>query len=418
MAIGKEHRTFAKKLYKDKIIWMQIFLCLLFYVNTCLWIPVTPRYIKLTLGYGESYVGVSSLVLALSAIASRPLVSKYGPKINKLYLMLLAYALLIIAALVFILQSKYSFTNPIYPIFFSRAMIGIAEGLFYVAIASLILANSNSKNKGLALSLYTFGVWMGIAIGPAIGERFYHISTTNYIYYAAIFNIVSLVVMSIYTIFLPYRVQTSGENKVVKKRAAICKPVLLPGLIFTLGISTWIGVESFAPLFARTLGVKDVTTFFLIAGLGILASRLILAKQVDKRNNKILISIALISSICASTIFSISSTSIGLYSGLFFILISQGLFYPSIIMISLKRAHDYDEISILGTQALFFEMAFGFLPLIFGYIIQKASYVYMFRSTVVAVVIALLLIVLLKVPKYLPDESLEQAAINEPDALV
>lgn len=377
-------------LYRDKVLWIQITYSALFFTASGIWITAIPRHIKLNLGYDEFVVGLSALVFSFAAVSSRPFVNYLGARRNRHELMFAALMIMLTGSAVAIVSDN------LIGVLFSRAFVGVADGLFYVAISTLVVANAGEKFKGRALNLYSVSLYLGITIGPIIGEQLYHLNKNLSFTLSGYACATIAITLLIFLKFVPSRYTEHLESS--KKHAAFCPPVLFPGIIFMLGVVTWVGFEQFAPLYGQSLGVNNVSSIFAVIGVSVILTRIIGSTFIDSVNNKLIIVIALSSSLIASLCFIILSGSAAIYLGAFFLALSLGFFYPGFILAAMRRGENYNSGSVLGTMGMFFDLSFGVLPPILGLVASRSNYSTMFSVAAILVVSALLLTIFLKIP--------------------
>lgn len=178
-------------------------------------------------------------------------------------------------------------------------------------------------------------------MGPIVGETIYKFSPENILRYSGLAVIVIALVSMYLLRFVKTRYKSVHEE--LKTTSVFAKPVLLPGLIFMLGMGTYVGFVQFASIFARNVGINDSSTFYLI--------------------------------------------------------ISNGIFYPALVLCALRRATSHDKSTILGSLGVFFDTAFGILPIFLGYIASQLSYSYMFVIVSVCSIAGVSLVSSMRLPK-------------------
>jgi MFS family permease len=178
-----------------------------------------PRHIKLNLGYDEFVVGLSALVFSFAAVSSRP-VNYLGARRNRHELMFALMIMLTGSAVAIV-------SDNLIGVLFSRAFVGVADGLFYVAISTLVVANAGEKFKGRALNLYSVSLYLGITIGPIIGEQLYHLNKNLSFTLSGYACAAIAIALLIFLKFVPSRYTEHLESS--KKHAAFVR------LFFFLG---------------------------------------------------------------------------------------------------------------------------------------------------------------------------------------
>lgn len=391
-----------KSLYRDKTLWIQVAFSAAFFSTSGIWITAVPRHVKFNLGYTEFIVGISALFFCLAAVLSRPFVNYLGARRNRHELMLVALLIMLLGGLLAM------FSDSIAAVLISRMFTGVADGLFYVAISTLVVANATDNKRGRALNLYTISLYIGITLGPIIGEQLFQINQQKVFFLAGL----SCVLLSIAQILLLPLIPSrySEHHNLDKKHAAFCVPAIFPGIIFVFGICAWVGFEQFAPIYGESLGINDVSGIFAIIGVSVIAIRLLASTFIDRMHIHLIIAIALANALIASMVFSFVEDEVAIYIGSMFLAVSLGFFYPGFVLAAMRRGEKYNSGTVLGTMGMFFDMAFGILPPVLGIIAARYSYSYMFTLATGAILIAGVSTFFLKIPPLTPGS-------NEGDAL-
>jgi predicted MFS family arabinose efflux permease len=214
--------------------------------------------------------------------------------------------------------------------------------------------------------------------------------------------------------YLPSRFSMSIhiENK---KSAAFCAPILFPGVIFLFGVGAWASFEQFAPIYGKDVGVNNVAAIFFLIGIAVIALRLGTSYIVDNFPVRISMSIALVAGICATVTMVVLNSSLGMYLGAILLAISLGFFYPSFALAGLRRGHEYETGTVLGTLSMLFDIGFGVMPALLGYWSSEHGFRSMFAICAGFSFIALALAQFMRVPSPVPSDA---EPIGAPDALI
>lgn len=380
-----------KNLYKDKILWIQVSFGTLFFVTSGIWVSAVPLGIKYNLHHNETVIGITGLIFALGAWSSRFVANSLVKKYSKHEIIFVGLVLMLIAGLI-----PY-FAPNLAGIMISRVFNGLADSLAYIGLSTLVVANSREEEQGKALSLYTICLYLGVGLGPIIGEVLYRFSPDNILQYSGLAVVAIALVLMYLLQFVKTRYRPVHEE--TKKTSVFAKPVLLPGLIFMLGMGTYVGFVQFASVFARNIGINDSSTFYLLLGLGVVVLRTLFSSVFDRVNAKVLLYVAVSSSFIAALIFSTAKSSILLYIAIVFLIVSNGIFYPALVLCALRRSTSYDKSTILGSLGVFFDTAFGILPIFLGYLASELSYSTMFVIVSGCSIAGVFLISSMRLPK-------------------
>lgn len=386
-------------LYRDKIMLIQVAFGAVFFSTSAIWLTAIPRHIKSNLGHSELVVGLSALCFCFAAVISRPFVNRFGAKHNRHELMFVALMLMLCGGLLAMTSDSLTV------VFISRFFTGVSDGLFYVGISTLIVANATKDKTGQALNIYTVSLYIGISLGPIIGEQLYHFDNSRVFFLAgAACAVLSLMLIASLR-FVPSRFNEHISQ--TKKHAAFCRPALFPGLIFLLGISTWVGFEQFATLFGKSVGVHNVSALFAVIGVAVITIRLATSTVIDRMPIHLTIGIALGNAFVATMFFVLVHDPLALYVGAVFLAISLGFFYPGFVLAAMRRGEGYDSGTVLGTLSMFFDLAFGILPPILGLVAARNGYSTMFSIAAGMIGLAIVCTIFLRAPP--PSSDVDDA---------
>src|SRR5438093_7558180 len=127
-------------------------------------LPVIPLYAKDSLGVGSFGVGIAVAAVSPTALLFQPLVGRLGDRRGRR--LLVVSGPFVVAAAV----AAYTLTNTLWALVALRLLGGIGEALLFVGAATMVMDMAPVERRGEALSLYSLGLWGGLAIGPVLGE--------------------------------------------------------------------------------------------------------------------------------------------------------------------------------------------------------------------------------------------------------
>ncbi len=127
-------------------------------------LPVATRFAAGPLGADAIGVGVAIGAFAIAALALRPVVGWASDRFGRRPLLLLGGAITVVALLAHLIAGSL-------PAFVAvRALLGIGEAFFFVAALAAIADLSPPERRGEGINLASLSVYLGLAIGPFIGE--------------------------------------------------------------------------------------------------------------------------------------------------------------------------------------------------------------------------------------------------------
>ena len=127
-------------------------------------LPVLPLFAKGPLGTGSIGVGIAIAAASPTALLVQPLAGRLADRRGRRVLVIVGP--LIVAASV----AAYTLVDTLAVLVLLRLVTGIGEGMVFVGAATVVTDVAPEERRGEAVSLYSLGVWGGLAIGPVVGE--------------------------------------------------------------------------------------------------------------------------------------------------------------------------------------------------------------------------------------------------------
>ena len=366
---------------------------LAFFVAAGIVLPVAPTFAKDALGADETGVGVAIASFSIASLILRPLVGWSSDRFGRRPL-LIGGALLTVAAL-----GLHLVATDLAIFIAARALLGAGEGFFFVAAIAAGADLAPESRRGEAMSFLSLSLYLGIAIGPPIGEAMLAIAAGSYdaAWLAAIAVAVSAVALSLLVPESAPAVlaRASGTVKTAHVRGPLIHPAgLFPGFISLLGLWGMAGFFTFLPLHARELGMGGAGVPFVIYALIVVVLRVIGAKWPDRYGAARVSGAALAVSALGLAVIGLLPSPEGLIAGTFVFAVGVAFIMPALLTLAVARVPPTERGTVSGTVTLFLDVSFGVAPVVLGLVANRAGYEPTFiLSAVLAAVGAGLLLV-------------------------
>ncbi len=145
--------------------FVQLALCeLAYFAAAGLTIPITPLFAAGPLGANELWVGITVGAFSLSTILLRPWAGRAVDRRGRRPL-LIGGALLCAVTL-----AAHAVTTTLPVLIALRLVLGVAEAFFFVAAFAALADLAPPGRAGEALSFNSLALYLGIALGPVLGE--------------------------------------------------------------------------------------------------------------------------------------------------------------------------------------------------------------------------------------------------------
>ena len=243
---------------------------LAYFVGIGALIPLVPLYAADRLDAGPLAVGLTVAAFSLTALVLRPaagrVVDRWGPRRPFVVAALLLAAVLL----------AHTLAGSLAVLLALRVLTGAAEAVVFVAGMAALLDITPAARRGEALSYSSLSLFLGIAVGPAIGEALLGLGgyRTAWSGVAVLGLLAALVGAALPD--TPAGASSAGPT------ALFPPPVRLPGLAFAVGVAGSAGFLGFVALRAREVGLEGAAWPLAVYGGVVVVGRLLLARLTDR----------------------------------------------------------------------------------------------------------------------------------------
>ncbi len=246
-----------------------------------------------------------------------------------------------------------------------RAMLGIGEAAFLVAMLSAAADLAPEGRTGEAISLASLALWLGVAIGPVIGE--WLLGSRGGVDYAPVW--IAAAVLSAIAALLALAVPETlpvaepAPDGEPRRRGPLFHPAgLLPGILVLCASWGMAGFIPFLPLHAANLGAAGAGPALAIYGGIIVVVRLFGARLPDRLGAGRLTAVALAITAVGLLLLGVLPGYPGLLVATAVFAVGIALVFPSIISLAIGRVPAEERGSVVGTTSVFLDLAFGLAP--------------------------------------------------------
>ena len=212
---------------------------LVFFTGGGVVLPIAPRFAEGPIGADAIGFGIAIGIWSFASLAVRPLVGwsadRYGRR-----------PLLVIGALLTVLALALHLVATSLPLFIgARAVLGVAEAAFLVAALAASGDLAPPGRTGEALSLVSLSLYIGLVVGPVLGEAV--LGAAGYAGVWIVAGVLSLVAAGLAWL-VPETRPTAGRQTRTTPSApgaadgSCIQPASCPGVIILCGIWAMAGV--------------------------------------------------------------------------------------------------------------------------------------------------------------------------------
>lgn len=339
-------------------VFVLLALCELAYFTAAgLTIPLTPLFAEGEFGATELWVGITVGAFAVSTVALRPFAGRLSDRRGR-RLLLIAGALLCAATL-----AAHAVAPNLAILIGLRLVLGVAEAFFFVAAFAALADIAPRGRAGEALSFNSLALYLGIALGPLLGEWLldaggFTLAWMGGAVLAAAAGGLALVIG-----------ETAPPREVDAPPTPLFHPAALgPGLAIFAGTAAMGGFLAFVALHARDVGMASSGPALLLFGMVVVVSRIAFARLPDRLPPARLIAAALGVAAVGMGVASIVNSTPGLLFGAALLGIGMALLTPAVFAATLARVPASERGSAMATVSVFIDIAFGVGPILVGFV--------------------------------------------------
>ncbi|WP_053375224.1 MFS transporter [Paenibacillus sp. FJAT-27812] len=342
--------------------------------------PTLPLFIK-QMGGNESQVGLAMGAFMLSAVIFRPIVGELLDRFGRRPFLVGGLLLFILA------MYMYNWVGGIVVLMGLRILHGMSWAVSTTATMTAITDMIPPTRRGEGMGWFSTSMTLAMAVGPMFG-----IWVTQNRSYSDLFLIA--VVLSAGALLLMLGAKMPFRPNPRARKIELFEKSVLPvaASVFFLFIA-YGGITTFVPLFADSIQVNS-GAFFLAFAATLALSRPISGKLSDRFGEVFVIMPALVMTICALIVLSLSTGLIGVLVSAVLYGIGFGSAQPALQAATIRLARP-DRIGVANASiSTANDLGIGLGAIMLGWVSQYMSYQALFTVSAVSVGLSLLLFAL------------------------
>jgi predicted MFS family arabinose efflux permease len=328
-----------------------------------------PMYVTGPLGSDKAGAGLAFGAFALSALVLRPVAGRLCDIHGRLPVLLAGASLC--AAGMFL--TAHADTLP--KVVALRLLLGIAEAAFFVACFAALADLAPPSRLGEALSYNSLSLYVGIALGPPLGEGLVERwgFTTAWYSAAGLAVVAALVVLSIGET-RPRELSASEPGRFIHWKAV---PITLG---FFSGLVGMGGFLAFAPLHADEAGMRNTSIPLLVYGVAVVACRIVFSKVPDRLPSLPLAAAALAAIAAGLAVLALWVAPAGLILGTLLLAVGVAFCTPAFFSAIFATAEPSQRGAASGTATIALDLGIGGGPILLGLVAQDAGIAWAFGA--------------------------------------
>lgn len=320
-------------------------------------IAAVPRFVAGPLAAGNIAVGVVVGAFSVSAFFLRPWAGQFGDRRGRRPLMVVGAGLFAVSVL------GYATATDPTTLALLRLVTGAGEAFFFVGAVTAFTDLAPPERRGEAMSLASLGLYVGIGVGPLLGELVIARAgfTAAWLLAAALgFVALAVALRSPETRPAQAAAAPAGRPRLVHPAG------LLPGTVLLASILGMAGFLTFVPLYALDLGMSGSGLVLLLFAGVVVAIRSAGARIPDRLGPGLATRLALTLSAAGLLVVAVWRSPAGLVAGAVLLGVGVALLTPSVFALAVERVTPHERGAVIGTTSAFLDLALGLGPGLLG----------------------------------------------------
>lgn len=305
-------------------------------------IPLAPLFATRVLGADEVGVGIAVGALALTALFLRPIAGRMSDRRGRRPL-LVGGALLYAAA-----TAAHAIAPDLNVMVGLRLVLGVAEAFFFVAGFAALADLAPPGRTGEALSYNSLSLYLGIGLGPLIGQGLLGIGGFTLAWLGA----AGLALLAAVLALRMPETRAAVADAELPVVPLIHRAAIGPGLGLLSGIAAMAGFFAFVALYAEGIGFADWSLALLEFGVIVVGTRLLFAKLPDRVAPYRLGSAALALTAAGIAIVALVPNAVGLLLGTAVLAVGVAFTTPAFFSYVLKRVAPHERGAAMGLSLI------------------------------------------------------------------
>ncbi|MGZ9276589.1 MAG: MFS transporter [Candidatus Limnocylindrales bacterium] len=336
---------------------------LAYFTAAGLTIPVTPLFAFGPLGATPEGVGLAVGAFSVTALILRPVAGRSADRIGRRPLLVggaFAFAaILAVHALVAELAGLVAL----------RLLLGVAEAFFFVAAFAAVADLAPKGRTGEAISYNSLSLYLGIALGPLIGQLLLDAGGYAMAWMGGAF-------LALTAAGLAWRIPETGSpsrqrghpTPLVHRQAIVPSIVLFSGIVGMSGFLAFVAIHA-----TDNLGLAAASGPLFLFGIVVVVTRIAFARLPDRVPPFRLGAGALALSAVGLGVAGAVPSVGGLLVGSVALAVGVAFTTPAMFGAIFSRVEAAERGSASGTASLFLDLAFGGGPILVGLVAGAAD---------------------------------------------
>ena len=357
-------------------------------------LAIVPVFAHDELAVGSFGVAVAVAAASPMVLVCQPIAGRIGDTRGRRKLVVVGGAVAAISVAGYVFADSLALLVPF------RLLTGAGEALFLVGAATMVTDLAPEHRRGEALSLFSLGLWGGLALGPVLGELLLRDDHYDVVWLVAASCCLASGAIGL---ALPETGLAKDPASDPPAQARLIHPAAVgPGVVLALTVLGFAGLGTFGALYARELGLDGAGSVFLVFSAVVVATRILARRVPDRLGPKRTSRTAL--SLIAAGLLTIGLWNVpaALLAGTVVVAFGHALAFPSLMTLAVNAGPASERSSIVGTFSAFTELGFLVGALTLGAVASAVGYGGVFVVCAIGPLIGALLLSRIVAPRRVP----------------
>lgn len=310
-------------------------------------VPALPRYVTGPLGKGDVAVGIVMGAFAFTSVFLRPVGGRMADQRGRRLVFIAGCGLMAVAGLVYLLPWGLA------GLILARLILGVGEGWLYTAAASWVVDSTPEERRGSVIGLFGMSIWLGLSLGPAIGEGLRGLGGYDAVW---IFAAAAPAIAGLLALRIPEQRRTvhAGEDATFLPRGA-----LLPGVALWCSVLGFAAMQGFVILMLEDRDIGHGAAVFTVFAVAVALARLTLSWLPDTIGAERSAAIAAAGHASGLAILAVAQSLPIALAGALIMGTGYSVLFPSLALIAVQRTGEERRGAALGFFTAFFDAGMG-----------------------------------------------------------
>jgi MFS family permease len=350
---------------------------LAYFVADGVTLPVTPLYVAGPLGGDNTSIGIAIGAFSVTALVLRPFAGRLADVRGRRLMIIIGAALFAVGMIGHLAATSI----PLLVVM--RLILGCGEAFLFVSALAAASDLAPDDRRGEAISLISLSLYLGIAVGPFIGEWILGEDRFAAVWIAA-------AVLALVAVWLALRMPetlAAADRDAARTAAEDCgrgpAPIIhpgaiMPGLVLLTGAAGMGGFVTFTTRYARDIGLETSWPVFLLFATIVLGIRGFAPWLPDRLGHRRAAYVALTFGGIGLVTIGVWASPLGLFAGAAVFAFGGSFAFPALAALVTDTVPRAERGAALGTFSAFLDLAFGAGPILLGVVADAAGYGRMF----------------------------------------